>query len=115
MGVINHKIAIVITLCDDTNIDLFKAVVKSINEEWRKEWRTHFKDFGELVSDSGVMCNGFEQFTFNADGSKEDWAESERADVLREKFFRAAHLLLPMDRCILLELPEEGPMKVREH
>lgn len=108
MGVINHQIAIVITFCDDTNIDLFKAVVKSINEEWR----THFKDFGELVSDSGVMCNGFEQFTFNADGSKEGWAESNRAYELRERFFRAAHLMLSPDRCVLVELPEEGMMKV---
>lgn len=108
MGVINHKIGVVITFCDDTNLDLFEAVVKDINAEWWGE----FKDFGALISSSGVQCNGFIQFTFNVCGSKEGWKENNRASDLMERFFRAAHTLLALDRCVLITLPEEGPMDV---
>lgn len=109
MGEINHKIAIVIVFNDDANLDLFEAVVKDINQAWLCSYR----DFGELITSSGSQMNGFVQFTFNMDGSKEGWDAANEADMLRDKFFRAANTLLAMDRCVLVELPEEGPMTVR--
>lgn len=111
MGKIDHEIAIVITWCDDTNLDLFKAIVKDINDEWHM----NYTECRDLVTESGPHCNGFVQYTFNICGSKTSWKEWDRAKELRDRFFRAAHLLLVIDRCVLVELPEEGPMKVREH
>lgn len=108
MGVINHKIAIVIVFEDDPNLDFFEAIIRDMNQAWLLT----FSSSAELISSSGVQWNGFIQFTFNMDGSKEGWEASNEADRLREKFIRASKLLLAADRCVLVELPEEGPMKV---
>lgn len=110
MGRIDHHIGIVITWCDDPNLDLFDTHVAGINDMWRE----NYTKCNNLITKSGPHCNGFVQYTFNACGSKEGWPEKTKANTMLSLFFRAAKSLLESDRIVLVSIPESGPNTVEE-
>ncbi len=74
MGIENHNAVIATTWCDEKADDL-------------REWLNNLDVYErKLFASAGSWCNGYRTFIMVPDGSNEGWEESNKGNLLREKF-----------------------------
>ena len=86
MGYLLHKAALAHNWGLPYDLALMASATESINREWMNA--EHGTDHPIVMVSYGMM-NGSVTWTFVVDGSKEGWATSDLADVLRDRFIEA--------------------------